>query len=89
VALLGRLKNDAEAPRQMIGPTPCDSCQSAMDSGITLIEADPETGERTGRWVVISEEAAVRIGAGVEQLIWFIEPEDFESLISNSEGEQE
>lgn len=75
IALLGKLPNDAEAPRNMWIPgdyIPCDECQKKFDTGITLMEVDdaptftnqpPITGEHypTGRVVVITEEAARRI----------------------------
>lgn len=43
VLLVGRLPNDAEAPRQMISNPhePCDNCKKAMQQGITFIKAEP------------------------------------------------
>lgn len=38
IALLGRLPNDAEAPRQIITDyEPCDKCQEQMNQGITMV----------------------------------------------------
>ena len=39
IALLGRLKNDAEAPRYTVMDyEPCDKCQEHMSQGVTIIE---------------------------------------------------
>lgn len=54
IALLGRLPNDAEAPRRaVIDHEPCDACKERMDKGITIFECE-EDGEPTGSWVVVS-----------------------------------
>jgi len=38
IALMGRLSNDAEAPRKIITDyEPCDKCKERMSKGITLI----------------------------------------------------
>lgn len=43
VALLGRLKGDAEAPREIIpDPEPCDACKAAMAKGVTLLEVSDD-----------------------------------------------
>ena len=40
VALMGKLPNDAEAPRNaIIDYEPCDACKARMEKGITLIGA--------------------------------------------------
>jgi hypothetical protein len=72
VALLGRMKDDAEAPMTCIlDLEPCDTCQANMALGITLIEAhqggkasEPQIQPGvwpSGRWVVITEDACKRI----------------------------
>lgn len=58
IALLGKLPNDAEAPRMAIFDyEPCDSCAALMAQGITLMEADEHTHKPTGSYMVIKEEA--------------------------------
>lgn len=69
VALLGRMKNDTEAPRHIIvNYEPCDDCKAIMAQGITLLEATdtppapdmPPVQENTwltGRYMVIREPA--------------------------------
>ena len=67
VALLGRLKNDAEAPREVCLGNLCDTCQSVVDAGGTLIietvddEQYSKNPTRTGRIVGITHEAAERL----------------------------
>ena len=61
VALLGRLPDDAEAPRNVVlDYEPCDVCKSARAKGITLIEVTESgpsaTCRPTGNWCVIKEE---------------------------------
>lgn len=67
LALLGKLKDDAEAPRYSLDREPCDDCRSVIEAGrVMLIEVkDGSTGsklERTGYVVgvkagVINEDA--------------------------------
>lgn len=69
VALLGRMKDDAEAPHHIIVDyEPCDDCKAIMAQGITLLEATntppapdmPPVQKNTwltGRYMVIREPA--------------------------------
>ena len=64
VILAGRLKGDAEAPRNAVWDMePCDKCKGYMKQGIILISVDEEKSDdernpyRTGGWVVIKEKA--------------------------------
>ena len=67
VALLGRLKGDAEAPSEVCLGNLCDTCQSVVDAGGTLIietvddEQYSKNPTRTGRIVGITHEAAERL----------------------------
>lgn len=66
VALLGRLKGDVEAPRNMADKTPCPDCLKVLKAGGHFIieTRDGETGNnpyRTGRLVAINHEAAERL----------------------------
>lgn len=72
IALLGRLKDDAEAPRKGALPgSACPTCRGHMAQGVILVvvrdgtQADPY---RTGEIHVIKAEAAARLfptlGAG-------------------------
>lgn len=73
VALLGRLKNDAEAPRYIIADyEPCDKCKAIMEKGITFIEASETPTQPgmppiqqgtypTGRFFVIKEDRLDKI----------------------------
>ena len=75
IALLGKLKGDAEAPRcAVIDYEPCDKCREVMNSGITLIGVtnrqpadkrpmiDTKQGlYPTGAFAVITEEGVHRL----------------------------
>lgn len=68
VALLGKLKDDAEAPMHaIIDYEPCDECKKAMASGILMIGVKPTPSMDnqppisrdlypTGKWIVVSED---------------------------------
>lgn len=50
IALLGKLKYDAEAPRNcIIDYKPCDKCKANMDLGCTVIEVTTTPNERTDK----------------------------------------
>ena len=54
LALFGRLKGDAEAPKQIEGEL-CDECNKKY---ITIVEVESETNRRsTGRYAYIPKEA--------------------------------
>ena len=63
VVLLGAAYKGETPMRMVINDVPCPPCQTSMDKGITLIEAREVGGkpERTGRWCVITEDAARRL----------------------------
>ena len=77
IALMGKLKNDAEAPKTcIVDYEPCDKCKENMTLGVTLIEATEENLYGlpsvkasncdlelylTGRWCVLKEERAKEI----------------------------
>ena len=77
IALLGKLKNDEEAPEEvLLDYEPCDECKEKMEKGVLCIEVlkenpnnlppiskDPNNQEvyPTGRFFVITEECANRI----------------------------
>lgn len=77
IALCGKLKNDAEAPKRMIlSYEPCNKCKEQMDKGITLIAVTKENLENerapiskdgdkflypTGQWMVITKDFAKRL----------------------------
>jgi hypothetical protein len=64
IVLAGLLPKDAKAPQKGVySMVPCDDCKKLMEEGILLIEVkdgetDPVNPVRTGRRVVIKEEAA-------------------------------
>lgn len=92
VAMLGKLPDDAEAPRKVVlDYEPCEKCQAKMDMGITLIEStDGKTP--TGNWLVIPEEMFKEMVSDPDILASilkarkaFIDTELFENLIKEEE----
>jgi len=73
VLLLGRLKDDAEAPRRAcVSYEPCAKCAEQMAQGIQFFEATDTPNHTglppmangaypTGRWVVLKEEAVGKV----------------------------
>jgi hypothetical protein len=71
LALLGRLKGDAEAPRHgAVDYEPCAACKEQWDAGIALVEMVPADGQHpelvdgmrpTGRYLVVKEDAVRRM----------------------------
>jgi hypothetical protein len=64
IALLGRLKGDAEAPRRaVVSYEPCDTCKGYMQQGIIFISVkDNDKDYRTGGFCVLKESAVSRMG---------------------------
>lgn len=67
LVLFGRLKNDAEAPKDcVLDDEPCDECAGYMKQGVLLISVDAAKSQsrsnpyRTGGWAVVKDEAIVR-----------------------------
>ena len=58
VALFGRLKGDAEAPRQVVGNEPCNECKEKMETFVFIMEVKSiDNQDRTGRGVWIPKGA--------------------------------
>lgn len=85
VALLGKLKDDKEAPRDIYNGL-CDDCKGVIDKGgVMFIEVkDGETGSnpyRTGRVVGVSKEFKER--NHIEAPIMYMEETTFTELFGN------
>ena len=64
IALPGRLRGDAEAPRRAVwSMEPCRKCKDWMKQGVMVIEAtgDADAPCRTGRLWVLKDDAIKRI----------------------------
>ena len=86
VALFGRLKGDAEAPRK-VAMGLCDDCKKVIDGGgIMIIEvqdgSDQENPYRTGRVVGCSK--AFRERLGIPNPIVYMEQSMFNQLFKNA-----
>lgn len=82
IAMFGRLKEDVEAPREIVNGL-CPDCQKVIDNGgvfIIEVEKQEENLYRTGRLIAIKKEAVNVPNNG----ILFCPKEDFEQLF----GEQ-
>lgn len=87
IALFGKMKDDAEAPRDVaIGL--CDDCKKVIDAnGLMIIEVrDGESGNnpyRTGRIVGISKDAKERIFRDIASSICYMEQSMFSQMFNN------
>ena len=84
IALFGRLKNDAEAPKN-VAMGLCDDCQKVIDQqGLLIIEVrNGETGNnpyRTGRIVGISKEAKERMFKDIKSSVCYMEESMFDPI---------
>ena len=57
IALMGKLKNDAEAPRAIIGAELCDSCLEESKQSKRIMVFCIEGESMTGELLMVSEEA--------------------------------
>lgn len=76
IALFGKMKGDAEAPREvLLNYEPCGDCAKKMAEGTTVIEVVTEDNGNmpmkenvyvypTGRWCVVRKEAAKELFNG-------------------------
>lgn len=84
IALFGKLKGDAEAPRDVYMGL-CDECQSVVDQdGLMIIEVrDGEKGDnpyRTGRITGITKDAKERVFKDIKSNICYMEQSMFEPM---------
>ena len=91
VALLGKLKGDAEAPKYIYQGL-CNKCQGVVDQGgLLIIEVkDGESGDnpyRTGRMVGVSKE--YKEGLNIKDSIAYMEETVFSNLFNESLKDKE
>ena len=87
VALMGKLKKDAEAPKDLYQGL-CDDCQGVVDKGgLMIIEVkDGETGNnpyRTGRIVGVSKDFKER--NHIENSLMFMHQSEFSEIFGQVE----
>ena len=86
IALLGKLKNDAEAPKEMINGELCEECQKILDAGNKFIlevkdGSSHDNPCRTGRLIAVSGDYADRVKDLFElDKINYMEQTGFEQL---------
>lgn len=88
VALFGKLKGDAEAPRD-VAMGLCNDCQKVVDAqGLLIIEVrDGETGNnpyRTGRIVGITKDAKERMFKDINSPICYMEQSMFSPMFGQT-----
>lgn len=94
IALLGKLKNDEEAPMEMTDKTIfCNDCQNVINQdGLLVISVrDGETGDnpyRTGKMVGITKEAKNRIFKDIKINVCYMEDSVFSKLFKITENEE-
>lgn len=94
IALLGKLKNDEEAPMEMTDRNIfCDNCQNVINQdGLLVISVrDGETGNnpfRTGKLVGITKEAKERIFKDIKTNVCYMEDSVFDKIFNISENEE-
>lgn len=91
IALLGRLKGNVEAPKE-VAMGLCDECKNVIkQGGVFIIEVrDGESGNnpyRTGRLIGIKKEAAARIFKEVHPIA-YMEHSMFEQVFGNVKFQQ-
>lgn len=97
--LNGRLKGDAKAPHRVVANyTPCPECEEKMKLGVTVIEVTTrDTGALpiqrgawpTGRWCVISYEAAARLFKGINNTTVLLEDVLYNKLVEGGNKNDE
>lgn len=94
VILFGLMKDDAEAPRQVVmNQEPCDDCREYMAKGVICISINPKLTTdkrdpwRSGRWAVITDAGMSRFGMDaallaqvLEKRVCFMEDEVWDKL---------
>lgn len=66
IALMGKLRDDAEAPRRVcVDREPCDECRDHMEKGIMLVSVQSgssgDNPPRTGAMCVVTEDFIQRV----------------------------
>ncbi len=85
IALMGKLKGDVEAPKQICNSIePCDKCKEKFKGYTLLVEKPSEDENPTGRWVAVKKEAITPEFR--EYPIMFMLPDEFENLINQKEA---
>lgn len=94
IALLGKLKNDEEAPREMTDKTIfCNDCQNVINQdGLLVISVrDGETSDnpyRTGKMVGITKEAKNIIFKDIKTNVCYMEDSVFDKIFNITENEE-
>lgn len=94
IALLGKLKNDEKAPREMTDQNIfCNDCQKVINQdGLLVISVrDGEASDnpyRTGKMVGITKEAKNRIFKNIKTNVCYMEDSVFDKIFNITENEE-
>ena len=82
IALMGRLKDDMEAPRHCITSLfdLCDDCKARLDKEVLIYEMDRENNKPTGRYIFVPKE---HINVEIPKGIAFMDINEFKQLFGD------
>lgn len=82
IVLMGKLKGDAEAPRECcLSIEPCDKCKEKYKDYCLILEKESRDSEPTGRWFAIKKQAVSPEYRDFP--ILFMDSESFNSILNN------
>ena len=86
IILFGKLKGDAEAPRECCTSVePCDKCKEKYNDYLLIVEKPSVEEDPTGRWFAIKKDAVPAEYA--KSRVAFMLSEEFEHIVSQMDQE--
>lgn len=84
IVLLGRIKDDKEAPKNCCSGNLCDNCKKLLETKVAILEVKNKNNPtRTGRAIFVPKETVLINNKGI---VYMIE-EEFNELINNNKNE--
>lgn len=82
IALMGRLKDDAEAPMRCVTSLfdLCDDCKARLDKEVLIYEMDRENNKPTGRYIFVPKE---HINVEIPKGIAFMDINEFKQMFED------
>ena len=88
IALMGKLKGDAEAPKECCcSIEPCDKCKEKYKDHLLVVEVFNESKSPTGRWVAIDKSVVSDIFKDTPVALSL--EQDFNEIISGGERHED
>ena len=86
IALYGKLKGDAEAPKHCFNSLePCDKCKEKYKNDTLVVEFDKQHKQPTGRWIAVPKDNVIDEEMKNHQVV-LAEPETFNYIIGEDES---